>query len=157
MKSLNIHKTVWPVLLCSLLAACSGDISAPVTTSGSPSVPTSYTLNVANSGGGIVTSLPVGINCGSSCSASFDPGISVTLTAVANSGYTFTGWSGACTGTGTCANTMSAARSVTAAFTQNPAPVGPGAPAITLSATPALVVYNATAVITWSSTNSSSC
>jgi uncharacterized repeat protein (TIGR02543 family) len=31
-------------------------------------------------------------------------------------GWAFTGWSGACTGTGPCAVTMSAARSVTATF-----------------------------------------
>jgi hypothetical protein len=40
----------------------------------------------------------------------------VTLTAAAASGSTFTGWSGACTGTGACSVTMSAAQSVTATF-----------------------------------------
>jgi endoglucanase len=40
----------------------------------------------------------------------------VTLTASAASGSTFAGWSGACTGTGTCTVSMSAARSVTATF-----------------------------------------
>ena len=45
------------------------------------------------------------------------PGTSVTLTATADASSTFSGWSGACTGTGTCAVTMDAAKSVTATFT----------------------------------------
>jgi len=46
----------------------------------------------------------------------------VSLTAAAASGSTFTGWSGSCSGTGTCEVTMSEARSVTANFaTDRPA------------------------------------
>src|SRR4030095_5918505 len=40
----------------------------------------------------------------------------VTLTATPAAGSTFAGWSGACSGTGSCTVTMSAARSVTATF-----------------------------------------
>lgn len=80
----------------------------------------SYSLSVAKSGSGTVTSSPAGINCGTSCSASYASGTSVTLTATAASGYSFAGWSGACTGTSTsCVVSMTAARSVTASFTQN--------------------------------------
>ena len=43
----------------------------------------------------------------------------VTLTATAAAGSTFAGWSGACSGTGLCAVTMSAARSATASFTRD--------------------------------------
>jgi hypothetical protein len=50
----------------------------------------------------------------------------VTLTATASAGSTFTGWSGACTGTGSCVVTMSAAKSVTATFTVPP-PTAPSA------------------------------
>ena len=47
-------------------------------------------------------------------------GQSVTLTAAAATGSTFSGWSGeGCSGTGTCVVTMSAARTVTANFTLN--------------------------------------
>jgi hypothetical protein len=79
---------------------------------------TTYTLSVtqAGTGSGTVTSSPSGINCGSTCSASYSSGTSVTLTASAASGSTFAGWSGACTGTGTCTLSMTAARSVTATF-----------------------------------------
>ena len=66
---------------------------------------------------GTVTSNPSGINCGSTCSANYDSGTAVTLTASPNSGYTFTGWSGGgCSGTGTCTVTITAATSVTATF-----------------------------------------
>ena len=43
----------------------------------------------------------------------------VTVTQTPNAGYTFTGWSGDCTGTTTCSVTMDAAKSVTANYTQN--------------------------------------
>ena len=52
----------------------------------------------------------------------FSPGQTVTLSAAADAGSTFTGWSGDCSGTGTCTVTMSAPRSVTATFTFNGLP-----------------------------------
>src|SRR4029079_17879268 len=70
----------------------------------------------AGTGTGTVTSSPAGINCGSTCTANFASGASVTLSASAASGSTFAGWSGACTGTSTCALSMTAARNVTATF-----------------------------------------
>jgi hypothetical protein len=75
------------------------------------------TVTRSGNGSGTVTSAPAGINCGATCSASFNSGASVTLTAAANPSSNFTGWSGACTGTGTCQVTMNAAKSVTATFT----------------------------------------
>jgi endoglucanase len=79
---------------------------------------TSYTLTVAKSGSGAgtVTSSVGGINCGSTCSASYASGTTVTLFASPASGSTFGGWSGACTGTGSCVVGMTAARAVTATF-----------------------------------------
>jgi hypothetical protein len=69
------------------------------------------------SANGTVTSNPSGINCGSTCSADYDSATSVTLTAAANNGYTFTGWSGGgCSGSGTCTVTMNAATLVTANY-----------------------------------------
>jgi hypothetical protein len=81
-----------------------------------PVVPQSLTVSKAGAGSGTVTSSPSGISCGSTCSHSFAFSASVTLTATAMAGSKFTGWSGACTGTGVCKVTMSAARSVTANF-----------------------------------------
>ncbi|OJH40267.1 cellulase family glycosylhydrolase [Cystobacter ferrugineus] len=80
--------------------------------------PNNFTLTVTKSGagGGTVTSSPSGIDCGSTCSATYSSGTSVTLTATAASGATFAGWSGACSGTGACTVSMTAARSVTATF-----------------------------------------
>jgi aryl-phospho-beta-D-glucosidase BglC (GH1 family) len=74
------------------------------------------TVAKAGAGSGTVTSSPSGINCGSTCSANYANGTSVTLTASAASGSSFAGWSGACSGTGACTVSMTAARSVTATF-----------------------------------------
>ena len=78
------------------------------------------TLSVTKSGtgNGNVTSSPVGIDCGSTCSASFINYSTVTLTATNATNSIFTGWSGSgCSGTGTCLVTMDTARSVIATFT----------------------------------------
>jgi hypothetical protein len=87
-----------------------------------------HTLSVskAGTGAGTVTSSPAGTNCGASCSVVFSTGTAVTLTAAPVSGSTFSGWSGACTGTGSCAVTLDADRSVTATFNASPPP--PAAP-----------------------------
>jgi hypothetical protein len=74
-------------------------------------------LGVSKFGAGAVTSWPSGINCGSSCSASYASGSNVSLIAIAASGYRFSGWSGACSGTGAlCTVSMTTARSVAATF-----------------------------------------
>jgi len=56
---------------------------------------------------------------GNTGTVSYDSGTSVTLTATANSGSTFTGWSGACSGqsaSATCVITMNSAEAVTANY-----------------------------------------
>jgi uncharacterized repeat protein (TIGR02543 family) len=77
-----------------------------------------FTLTVARAGAGIgtVTSNPSGISCGADCSEVYNSGTVVTLTATPAAGDSFAGWSGACTGTGSCQVTMTQARSVTATF-----------------------------------------
>ena len=81
-----------------------------------------FTLTVSKAsplgiGNGTVTSSPPGINCGPTCSATYDSGTVVTLTATPAFGSMFKGWSGCDTASGTtCTVTMSAARSVTAHF-----------------------------------------
>ena len=81
--------------------------------------PQTFTLTVrpAGVGSGIVTSSPTGINCGSTCSASFAAGTSITLTATAAPTSVFAGWSnGGCSGADTCTMTLGADTTVTATF-----------------------------------------
>jgi hypothetical protein len=55
-------------------------------------------VGLSGSGSGTVISLPAGINCpATTCGAQFAAGISVELTAAANQGSTFSGWSPGCT------------------------------------------------------------
>ena len=76
------------------------------------------TVTRAGSGAGTVTSIPAGIDCGATCTADFLIAATVVLTAVGDSNSSFSGWGGACTGTGPCTVTMDAAREVTATFTR---------------------------------------
>src|SRR5437773_2188179 len=71
----------------------------------------------AGTGSGTASSSAAWISCRSACSAPYDRGMGVTLTAGPASGSTFTGWSGCDTVSGaTCTVTMNAARVVTATF-----------------------------------------
>jgi hypothetical protein len=56
------------------------------------------TVTRTGSGSGSVSSSPAGVTCGAGCSATFDPGQKVTLTASPDAGSRFAGWSGACAG-----------------------------------------------------------
>lgn len=78
--------------------------------------PSTFGLTVGVNGQGRVTSSPSGIDCGTACSATFAADASVTLTAAPTPGWSFSGWTGPCSGTGTCTVTMSAPISVTAVF-----------------------------------------
>ncbi|MBU6364429.1 MAG: hypothetical protein KGQ95_09450, partial [Acidobacteria bacterium] len=80
------------------------------------------TVTKAGTGSGTVSSAPAGIDCGATCSAAFDYGQAVTLTATPAAGSTFAGWGGACSGTGACTVTTTQARAVTATFAGPPAP-----------------------------------
>jgi alpha-tubulin suppressor-like RCC1 family protein len=94
---------------------------------GTTTGPITYALTTSKTGGnGTVTSNPAGIDCGTTCTANFNSGTSVTLTATPDSGYNFTGWSGACNNiSGTCTVTMDTAKSVTALFANAPPPTYP--------------------------------
>jgi subtilisin family serine protease len=81
-----------------------------------PLVP--HTLTVSKAGSGTVTSSPAGIDCGSSCSHTYDFGAMVTLRSSAAKGFAFSRWSGDCFGVGACTLSMGADHSTTAIFTQ---------------------------------------
>jgi hypothetical protein len=68
-------------------------------------------------GGGTVTSSPAGVNCGTTCSASFVNDSQVTLTAATATDSNFTGWTGCDSVSGaTCTVAMTNARTVSAIF-----------------------------------------
>jgi hypothetical protein len=79
-----------------------------------------FTLSVAFQGRAAGASVrvvtPGAFNCTQSCSLAFDAGTAVTLLATPRPGERFAGWSGACSGAGTCTVTMDAAKNVTATF-----------------------------------------
>ena len=81
-----------------------------------PALVTSFNLSVLSTGtgGGTVTSNPAGIDCGSTCSANFPNGTTVTLTATADSFSAFEAWSAPCSGSGVC--TLATGAQVTATF-----------------------------------------
>jgi RHS repeat-associated protein/uncharacterized repeat protein (TIGR02543 family) len=81
-------------------------------------IPETLTTTKTGNGSGTIASLQTGIDCGATCSAVYDWGTSVTLAATPATGSTFTGWSGACTGTeATCTVTLDQAQAVQADFT----------------------------------------
>jgi hypothetical protein len=114
---------------------CSGTSVCQVTMNAAQSVtatfntipPPTHTVTVTRTGNGsgTVTSSPAGINCGTTCSSAYDQGTSLTLTAAAANGSTFTGWSGACTGTAPCTLSITQNLSATAIFDLSPIVVTP--------------------------------
>jgi hypothetical protein len=109
---------------------------------------TSYTLSLAKTGNGtgtitgssngqifgtVIGPIPIDISCGATCSGNF-AGV-IRLEATPDSGSTFAGWTGDCSGSSSiCLVTMSAAKSVTAVFKTIPFVIKP------------LFSYNPTAV-----------
>ncbi len=103
---------------------CTGTGDCIVTMDAAKNVTADFTLdqhdlNVALAGDGSGTVTGPGITCPGDCDETYDYGTVVTLTASANTGSTFTGWSGDCTGTADCVVTMDQAQNVTATFTED--------------------------------------
>jgi hypothetical protein len=103
--------------------ACTGIGECSITMTETKAVTATFTLDqhllsvaVDGNGSGLVTSEPAGIDCLGDCDELYDYGSVVTLTAAANTGSTFTGWEGACTGIGACSVTITETKGVTATF-----------------------------------------
>lgn len=76
-----------------------------------------YLLVISKPGQGTGTVSGTGVNCGVTCLAFYNPGATVTLSATADTGSTFAGWSGGgCSGTGLCTARINAATTITATF-----------------------------------------
>ena len=102
---------------CSGAGACVVAITQTTTVTATFALK-AYTLTVGSAGNGVgtVTSLPAGISCAITCSASFNHGTVISLTAQPSASSNFTGWQGACAGLGGCVVTLTAPSQVTATF-----------------------------------------
>lgn len=108
-------------IACTGTGTCTVSMTSARNVTATFSAAPRYTLSVSVSGSGSVASAPTGISCGSDCTEDYASGTTVTLTATPASGYRLSGWSGACSGTGSCTVSMTAARSVTASFVSDTA------------------------------------
>jgi len=74
-------------------------------------------VNTVSTTGGTVVDITSGsINCGATCSAAYDSDTSITLQANPQLGFTFSGWSGDCSGTGPCVVNMDDDKNISAHF-----------------------------------------
>ena len=143
LKELSTHAQASPIAfvlmwIAAVLSACSGrpvagrgatsGTGGPTSTGSGGSSPESSAsatgsvngmqlLTVTITGQGDVSDSPGGFSCGSgTCTSLLRTGTAVALRAVPASGQSFTGWGGACAGTGSCAITVDGNTLVTAAF-----------------------------------------
>ena len=108
---------------CSGSETCSLNMTAAQSvTANFVAIPSGYSaLSVTKSGLGSINSVPSGISCSGTCTSPFPSGSTVTLTAAPVTGYYFSGWGGACTGSGSCTLVLTSNQSVTATFLPIPA------------------------------------
>jgi len=83
-------------------------------------------LTVTKIGSGVIASQSGSLDwSGNSGTARLDPGSTITLTPRPDSGFKFTSWSGACSGSADCIVTMNASKSVVASFAALPVATAP--------------------------------
>ena len=105
---------------CVSSASCLGIDAAGFALTGAPMAAPQDALTVGLAGSGSGAVAGPGILCPSACAQSYAAGAAVTLSATPAAGSTFAGWSGACSGSGDCTVSMTAARSVSATFEPTP-------------------------------------
>lgn len=76
-------------------------------------------ISKGGDGAGRVTNESLIIDCGDRCFGIYVPDSRLTLTALPDTGSTFMGWAGDCTGTGQCTLDMNSDKVVTATFSRN--------------------------------------
>lgn len=129
---------------CGSNLQCVKTISANTTCSGEfsygASPPTTYTVSVTKvgNGTGTVVASDASINCGATCTYTYEDSTAVTLSASCTEGG-FVGWGGDCSGQSTCSLIMSANKSVTAMCHKRHT-VGSG-PAVTVGSGPGITIY----------------
>jgi YVTN family beta-propeller protein len=123
--------------VCSGTGACSVTMDAAKIVTATfaalpPPPPQQFTLTLTSVGDGTIAPQPAPLTpagtaalalaapAGGQVSGKYNAGTVVILTPVAAAGSKFSGWSGACSGIGTCSVTMNTAKSVTATFTAAP-------------------------------------
>jgi hypothetical protein len=152
-----------PLVLVALLALLAGCATVTLEEGRPPRVVTqwwppyyppvpNYPLTVTKTGTGTGTvTAPPAINCGSTCTSGYASGNVVTLTATESGGSSFSGWSGACSGTAhNCNVTMSGAQAVTASFALGGDTLPPPAPTGLSLGAPTANPSNATFATSWS-------
>lgn len=84
---------------------------------GTSSQPNSLSVQISGLGSGTVTSASSDIVCSRGvCAMNYAAGAAITLTPTANAGSVFSGWTGNCSGTGSCSLTMNSSKWITAKF-----------------------------------------
>jgi Divergent InlB B-repeat domain/Glucodextranase, domain B/Bacterial Ig domain len=135
---MNVFKIIVPIVLAAILSGCpttpKTGTDNPNTNTGTGGTTTTFKLTVIKSGEGSVQGS--GMDCGNTCSIDITKDDNVLLTATPGAGSSFSGWSGACSGTENCTVTMTTDRTVFANFKSDSGggtPIDTTKPTVTVS------------------------
>lgn len=102
---------------CDLAMDADRDVTAAFEVDEGSIPPGRLSVALVGAGSGRVVSSPGGIDCpATSCSAAFAEGATLTLSAESNASSAFSGWAGACSGSGACRITVEGDVMVVARF-----------------------------------------